>query len=248
MSDARSITEHLCANCGAPHSAEYCGQCGQHERGSRRLQVRDIAANCAAALTDVESPLPATLTGLFRSPGRVCLDYIHGRRKRYMNPFAFLLVAVTAQIILSAVLRWTGWIVPTPDESDAIPDEALNGVLFAVVVPLAFLWTSLFAVSNRTFAENYVLGLYVLGQFAWLELALLPLTTITVADSILLIVYPTVWLIMATWAGAIFYSMNWYSVLWRMVASSAATFIIVGGLLFAALEAVACFRPGEITK
>lgn len=178
----------------------------------------------------------------------MCLDYIHGRRKWYMNPFAFLLVAVTAQIVLSAVLRWTGWIVPTPDESDAIPDEALNGALFAVVVPLAFLWTKLFAVSHHRFAENYVLGVYILGQLAWLELMLLPLTTFAVDDSILLTAYLTVWLILATWAGMVFYSMKWYSVLWRMVASSAATTIVVGGLLVAAIEAVACFRPGEIPK
>ena len=106
----------------------------------------------------------------------------------------------------------------------------------------------MFAVSHHSFAENYVLGLYILGQFACLELMLLPLTTFAAADSILLIAYLAVWLILATWAGVAFYSMKWYSVLWRMVASSAATMIIVGCLLIAAIEAVACFRPGEITK
>jgi len=186
MSDESSTTEQFCANCRLPCSAAYCGQCGQHERGSRRLQVRDIAANFAEALLDVESPLPATLIGLFRNPGRVCLDYVHGRRKWYMNPFAFLLVAVTAQIILAALLRWMEWIVPAADESDVLPDEALNCLLFAIVVPQALLWTKLFAVCDRSFADNYVLGLYLLGQFAWIELVLLPLTTIVVADSILL--------------------------------------------------------------
>ena len=107
--------------------------------------MRDIAANFAEALLDVESPLPATLIGLLRNPGQVCLDFVNGRRKRYLNPFAFLLVAVTAQIILSSGLRWTGWIVPQPDEPGPIPDDALNWVLFAIVVPLAFLWTKLFA-------------------------------------------------------------------------------------------------------
>lgn len=207
-----------------------------------------MAKNCAEALLDVESPLPATLIGLIRNPGQVCLDYVNGRRKRYLNPFAFLLVAVTAQIILSAGLLWTGWIVPQLDESGAIPDDALNWMLIAFVVPLAFLWTKLFAFSDRNFAENYVLGLYLLGLFAWFELMLLPLTFVAAPDSIQLVVYLIVWLTIATRAGSEFYSMPWYSVFWRMLASTTATFWAFGGLLFAVMEAVAFFRPAEITK
>lgn len=246
MTDLKNSLPQICANCGSAQSALYCGQCGQHERGSRRLQVRDIATNCAEVLLEVESPLPATLIGLIRNPGRVCLDYVNGRRKRYLNPFAFLLVAVTAQFILSVVLRWTGWIVPLPEDADALPDEALNGLLFAIVVPQAFLWTKFFAVSHRNFAENYVLGLYLLGQFAWLELVLLPLTSFAAADTILLVAYPVAYLALATWAGSIFYAMSWMSVFWRMFLSTATTLVVSGGLFAAATAVVDYFRTVEI--
>ncbi len=248
MTDTRDSTERRCANCNSPQSTVYCGECGQHERGSRPLRMRDITANCAEALLEVDSPLPATLVGLIRNPGQLCLNYVSGQRKRYLNPFAFLLVAVTAQVILSAGLRWTGWVEPQPDESGAIPDDALNWVLFAIVVPLGFLWTKLFASSGRNFAENYVLGLYLLGLFAWFELMLLPLTFVAAPDSIQLVVYLIVWLTIATWAGAGFYSMPRCSVFWRMLASTSVTFLVFGGLLFAVLEAVAHFSPAEITK
>ncbi len=197
---------------------------------------------------DVESPLPATLIGLTLNPGRVCLDYVNGRRKRYMNPFAYLLVAVTAQIILSTVLRWAEWTTPTPQDLDGLTDEALNFMMFAIVVPLAMFWTKLFVGSDRSFVENYVLGLYLLAQLAWIELILLPFTDVAIAAYLTLNVFPVVWLILATWAGTVFYSMKWYAVCWRMFASTSATLIIGVGLLIAVMEAIAFFNPAEIAK
>lgn len=246
MKEAANPSAQVCANCGSSRLTLHCGQCGQHERRSRRLRVRDIAGNCAEVLLDIESPLTATLIGLIRDPGRVCLDYVNGRRKRYINPFAFLLVAVTAQVILSAILRWTGSTVSTPGEPDALPDEALNFVLFAMIVPLAFLWTKLFPLSDRNFAENYVLGLYLLGSVAWLELVLLPVTFLAISETILALALPIVWLTVATWAGTVFYSMPWYSVLWRMLASTTVALVVFGGFLFAVIEAVHAFAPSEI--
>lgn len=248
MTDSIISSDKVCANCGSSRSTPFCGQCGQNERGSVRLRSRDLAVNCANALLDVESPLPATLIGLIRNPGRVCLAYVFGQRKRYMNPFAFLLVAVAIQFILAAVLRWTGLVATPPVESDAFPDDAMNLILFSMVVPLAFLWTRLFLSSGRNFAENYVLGLYLIGQFAWLELLLMLLTFFAQLETLLSMAFPFIWLTMATWAGTVFYSMPWYSVFWRMLTSTAAAIAIFGGILFGVMEVVSWFSPWEIKR
>jgi len=212
------------------------------------LRVHDIAANCAEAILDAESALPATLIGLTRNPGKVCLDYVNGRRKHYMNPFTFMLVALTAQIVLDACLRWTGWVAQSSHESDVLPDDAVTWILFAVLIPLSFLWTRLFAVSQRNFAENYVLGLFLVGQFAYVELALMPLSFLTASDTILSITFSIIWLSVTTWAGVRFYSMPWYSVFWRMFVSTAAALLVSGGLFLAVTETINSLRSAEITR
>lgn len=231
-----SDIERQCANCGAPQPARYCAQCGQHERGSQRLRVRDVASHCTEALLDVESALPATLIGLIRNPGRVCREYVQGRRKRYMNPFALLLVALTAQILLSALLRWMGGTSAagevSQDAANELPDEAITWMLFAALLPLALLWTKMFAMSGRNFAENYVLGLYLLGLLAWLEIVILPFTFIWDVDAFLFGSLAVLWLSLTTWAGTEFYSLAWYAVAWRMAVASTVAFVFMG-LLFA---------------
>jgi hypothetical protein len=236
----------ICGNCGASLSTRYCPQCGQHERGSRRLRLRDIAAHCTQALLDTESALPATLIGLCRNPGQLCLGYVHGKRKRYMNPFAYLLVAATLQIILSALLHGVGWLPRRADETGALPDDALTGLLFIAVLPLALLWMKLFARSGKNFAENYLLGVYLVGQIAWLELLLLPFPAITASDTVMAIAFPLVWLALTTWAGVIFYSMPWYSVLWRMFVSSVIAFVILGACTAAVTGVAELFQPAEV--
>jgi hypothetical protein len=146
-----------------------------------------------------------------------------------MNPF------LTVQILLSALLRWIGWTSATNDASKETAndpsDEAITWMLFATLLPLAFLWTKMFAKSGRNFAENYVLGLYVLGLLGWLELLLLPFTYVAGFDLILFLLLAILWLTMTTWAGTVFYSIPWYSVVLRMAISTAVAFVLAGLVL-----------------
>jgi hypothetical protein len=242
MSATETPSPVNCGNCGQALATRYCPQCGQHQRGSRRLRVRDIAVNCLEALLDTNSALPATLLGLCRNPGQVCLDYVQGRRKRYLNPFAYLLIAVTLQILFSAALHAVGWLPKIADAVDALPDEAITWLLFAAVLPLAILWRKLFAASGKNFAENYLLGLYLVGQIAWLELLLVPFPALTGSDTIMAIALPLVWLALATWAGTTFYSLPCFSVLWRMILSTAIAFVLLGACAAAITAAAQWFR------
>lgn len=192
-----------CANCGHELAADYCAHCGQHRRGSERLQVREIITRSCEHLLDFDSAFMRTFVGLFRRPGEVCREYVQGRRKRYMNPFAYFVLSGTVGLLVSAFAGWLMGAPVAPDE-EFIADHGL-WILLAMLVPLAVTWWKLFAQSGYNLAENYVFALYVLAQFTWLEtLILLPLTCVA-SDVVLVIVYLAAWLAYVTYAAAPFY-------------------------------------------
>jgi hypothetical protein len=227
-----------CANCGSLRETPYCGHCGQSERGSRRLRVKDVFASFAEALFDAESVFPATLIGMFRNPGRLCSDYVEGKRKRYMNPFAFLVAAIGAQIVLSSLLTWVGWIEDETLEGNAMPDDANTWFVLAAILPMVFCWSFLFAKTGRNFVENYVFGLYLAGLLAWIELIILPLPSIAMPEWFQAILIFALWVVLTTWAGANFYRLPWFSVLWRMATSTIASVILVGAVFVLVLMGV----------
>src|SRR5688500_4650143 len=95
-----------CANCSTHLIGNYCHHCGQHRRGSRRLQLREILARTGEHLLDLDSAFLSTFVGLTKRPGEVCCEYIAGRRKRYMNPFGYFVFAGTVSLVSSTVLSW----------------------------------------------------------------------------------------------------------------------------------------------
>lgn len=193
----------LCANCGHELTDAYCAQCGQHRRGSERLRVREIVARSCEHLLDFDSAFLGTFVGLFRRPGELCREYVQGRRKRYMNPFAYFVLAGTVNLFVTTVVGWFAG-APAAPEEEFIANHVL-WIMLAMLVPLAFLWRWLFRQSGCNLAENYVFALYVLAQFSWLEaFVLLPLQYV-VSDLVLAIVYVALWLAYVTYAAIPFY-------------------------------------------
>lgn len=217
MAEADQVPGATCANCGAVLTAKHCGQCGQHERGSRRLLTSHVLSQLLESLFDVESALPATFLGLCRHPGKVCLEYVNGRRRKYMNPFGYLLVAISAQLVIAAVVSL---FLPAPAaEGEGVPDDWVTWALLALLAPLAGAWLLLFRESGRNFAENYVFGLYLLAQLVWTELFILSPLSLLLPELVLVILYFVAWLALVTWAGVVFYSLPPLEVFWRVLVS-----------------------------
>lgn len=218
-------TQFACANCGHELAASYCANCGQHRRGSERLKVREVVARSCEHVFDFDSAFLGTFVGLFRRPGEVCREYVQGRRKRYMNPFAYFILSGTVGLLVSA---FVGWLTEAPvaPEEEFIADHGL-WILLAMLVPLAVTWWKLFAQSGYNLAENYVFALYVLAQFTWLEtLVLLPLTSVA-SDVVLVIGYLAAWLAYVTYAATPFYGEPALIVGLKVVASLLAFVAIV---------------------
>ena len=93
-------------------------------------------------------------------PGAVALDYVHGKRKRYFGPFAFLFVVVAAA---SAAVALTGFHAVSTNNPNAVANflqSHINVVLFAEVPLLAAFLRLLDARGGFNFAEHLVLAAY----------------------------------------------------------------------------------------
>ena len=80
-----------CLNCGAALRGQYCGDCGQRAT-SRLISLWELLRDGFGDLLDLDSRLWRTLIPLLIRPGKLTLDYLQGRRARYMPPFRMYLV------------------------------------------------------------------------------------------------------------------------------------------------------------
>ncbi len=95
-----------CLNCGHPLelSDRYCPNCSQ-ENSTKRLKLADFFDEFFNNVLSWDSRLFKTLYALILRPGRISLDYVAGKRKRYTNPFRFLL---SLAIVYFLLLNLTG--------------------------------------------------------------------------------------------------------------------------------------------
>jgi Protein of unknown function (DUF3667)/Domain of unknown function (DUF4286) len=80
-----------CLNCGTTLSGQYCGKCGQRAR-SRLISIWELVRDAFGDLFELDSRIWRTLGPLVFRPGRLTLDYLLGRRARFMPPFRTYLV------------------------------------------------------------------------------------------------------------------------------------------------------------
>jgi Protein of unknown function (DUF3667) len=80
-----------CENCGAPLSARYCGACGQRVEPPVHSLWHFTKVACED-LTHADSRLWRTLTALLFKPGYLTLEFLSGRRARYLPPVRLYLV------------------------------------------------------------------------------------------------------------------------------------------------------------
>ncbi|PWS33420.1 DUF3667 domain-containing protein [Pedobacter paludis] len=85
MSAGKYRKEHNCLNCGAHVEKHYCSNCGQPN-----LELKEsfwgFISHSIAHYFHFDNKFFQTLTPLLTKPGQVTLDYLAGKRARYINP------------------------------------------------------------------------------------------------------------------------------------------------------------------
>lgn len=93
-----------CPNCGASVSGNFCHQCGQ-ETVLHPPSTREFVHEFIGHYVALEGKLLQTMKLLLFKPGVLSLEYLQGRRVRYIEP---LRVYLTFSLIFFAVFKFMG--------------------------------------------------------------------------------------------------------------------------------------------
>jgi hypothetical protein len=97
--------EHNCLNCGFGVEEHYCSRCGQPN-----LELKDnfweFISHSIAHYFHFDNKFFQTLVPLLTKPGKVTLDYLAGKRARYINPISMYIFVSIVYFLL----------VPTPKQ------------------------------------------------------------------------------------------------------------------------------------
>ncbi|MEM1125425.1 MAG: ankyrin repeat domain-containing protein [Bacteroidota bacterium] len=173
-----------CPNCQMERTGDYCSGCG-HSFRIERLTFKTLLAEFARKFLSFEQGLLRTAKEMMVDPGGVARRYIDGQRKRYVNPFTYLVFGSALNLLVyrltgeldRLVLQQQGNFI-TGTENPYLLDLVQNGLLFVfehtlyltllMVLPMAWLLRRFMAKYGRTVAEMAVVPLYVLGHCALL--------------------------------------------------------------------------------
>jgi hypothetical protein len=106
-----------CPNCFAEIAGNFCHQCSQ-ETTLHPPSTREFLHEFIGHYVALEGKLWKSLWLLMLKPGRLTLEYIQGRRVRYVQPLRLYL---TFSLIFFAVLKLSGIAMLTIDPKDTTP-------------------------------------------------------------------------------------------------------------------------------
>jgi hypothetical protein len=93
----------VCANCQTPLVGVYCSNCGQrHEPHVHSM--REFASETFEGFTHADSRLWRTLWLLLTRPGFLTVEFLEGRRARYLPPFRLYLVMSVVLFLVAGSL------------------------------------------------------------------------------------------------------------------------------------------------
>lgn len=90
-----------CLNCATLLTDAFCAHCGQRA-GDVHLSVREILHEVAAEHFGLDTKVARTLAALVRHPGRLTVEFLAGRRIRYLPPLRLYLSLSVLYFLASA--------------------------------------------------------------------------------------------------------------------------------------------------
>lgn len=116
--------DQLCPNCEAPLGGPFCAVCGQRQVDLDR-PFRDLASEAMESFLSFDTRILRTLWPLIRRPGLLTVDFMAGRRVKYVHPFKLYFAF---SVLLFVGLAFSGYSVIQIGESEDI----VTGVRFEV--------------------------------------------------------------------------------------------------------------------
>ncbi len=121
--------DHDCLNCGFQVEEHYCSRCGQPN-----LELKEnfwqFVSHSVAHYFHFDNKFFQTLVPLVSKPGKVTLDYIAGKRARYINPISmYIFVSIVYFLVVySAPEKNTEETTTTNTTVNVLPRPVLDSV------------------------------------------------------------------------------------------------------------------------
>ncbi len=157
-----------CLNCGAEQeiSNRFCPQCGQNA-DTHRLNFKHIWHDLVHAFTHADKGIFSLIWQLALKPGIVAREYVEGKRKKYFNPFTFVILIVGfASVILisSGFTSFSGNSAMPKNPISPFLDKHINLLIFMNIPLLALFNRLLFRRANTNYSENLILAAFTSGE------------------------------------------------------------------------------------
>lgn len=114
-----------CLNCNHAlyPGQKFCDRCGQ-KTDVHRLTVGHLFHELFHAVTHTDKSIFHLFKGLALHPGKVAAEYVEGKRKKYFNPFTFLLLCIGFMIFVNNMVKPYPELKADPNIVRQIPTEA----------------------------------------------------------------------------------------------------------------------------
>ncbi len=123
---AQVAAPQRCQNCGNEVAQRYCGACGQRAEPPVHSLVH-FSRVAAEDLTHADSRLWRTLAALLFRPGFLTVEFLGGRRARYLPPVRLYLVLSVAFFLFAAATQPKLAVLQFSDEGQPVRRVVLDG-------------------------------------------------------------------------------------------------------------------------
>jgi hypothetical protein len=190
----------ICKNCDNAFEGKFCSHCGQKNYTDKDKSFRHLADEVLHFLTHFENNFIRTLKTVLTQPGKLSLDYCHGKRKSYYKPISFFLLIVVLYLLFPLASgmnmemkeygnnRIAGQLIQQQIESKAAANhaskEALaeqfhhvsaksSKILLLLLIPLAALLIFILHITQKKYAFDYFILATEFNAFMMLSLFLI---------------------------------------------------------------------------
>ncbi len=234
-----------CLNCGEETSGNYCSNCGQSAK-TQTITMSNSISNTVSLIADVDSRVIVTLREMLINPGKASLNYVLGKRIRFVHPVKYFIISMGISLLIMQLLQVGGELpksqlllpefINIPDDKKAVLADWI--MQYAQFIMLAFLpiysyFLSLFFGKKRTAGETTASLFYLNANLALLTglLLLIRLSPNPIVDGI----QGVFAIIYAIWSILVFFESRFFAGIWRIalayISYGISMFVIIVPLL-----------------
>lgn len=94
----------ICVSCKSSLTGKFCSNCGE-KSGTPKITFKSTIHSSLTTITNMDKGFLYNIKNLTIKPKVIVQEYINGKRKGIFNPISFLIISITAYLILESVLK-----------------------------------------------------------------------------------------------------------------------------------------------